>query len=1047
MRTRYPRGLVLLATSALLGSLFINCSSRNEPAASKKTPPVSVENYPLLQKRPTFTVTGTVSGTDAGANVPAAGALVLLVEQSLDGGAYARPGQTPAPLIASADATGAWSLADVPAGAYRITAAAPGWLAGPGQELTLGPDAGKPPSAVNLTLERGGVTVSGRITDPRDQPVSDALALVSTYSGKPEERWIRAARSAADGSYQLNLAPGIHTVEVVHDSYTRWRQHIEVSTQAVAVNVRLEPAVAVKGKVVTADGTPLAGALVTARTEGHSIVWDDPAVSGNGMDSAVSGNDGSFVLKRVRPGLVHVRAVHPRWASRQPALVELGVGEQVADVLVALQAAVVVRGKVSLMGNSERPAPGRFLALRDHARDVIVCNTHPSADDGTFAIYGVPPGVYELAEFGRTLAGPSLSLEPPRPIIHVSAADVTAAALAIDPRDQGVTVRVRVEPPGPAEIAIEATSENSMIIHSRMPRHLYRTHRTGDDGRLALTTVPAGYYMLTARTDDGKVGNSPLVVEDNDVPEVVIQLEQRGTITGTIVKPGAKTEAKPEAKTGGKPGGDPLAAANLHLARKYLDPLGLQPYRLEHLRGRTGPDGSFRFTGLVAGEYTLSVSDETGTVPWAGKEEMEGWAPFVIQLEKGAVKNVGVLEVEAFTQTMTGSVSGPDGKPRANVWVEAEKTPFMTTILTAELEPREITQQFVSGSRTLTDARGRFQLSGLRPGVHAVAARDPKDGSSASVAEVKPGQEAALTLSRPGRIHGQVRVHKQPHVSDFVVEVYGETGTRRWFSNKDGQFEVNRLEPEAYSLGIASAQGVGVADVEVTGEPTKPVTVDVKRWASITGQLVDAVSGAPIADVEVRVNPLKGEGSELARMSYHTQEEAVTDAQGRFRIDRVLPGARSLWVPDRGGVGTSLAGRELIVPAGETADVGIWKGRISLPREEWFVGFHLRAATVTNMHESGDKVVAPLDAPADREYLWVSRVQPDSPAARAGVKVLDRIVAINGYKVAEVGAEPLDGLASIGRGLATYVLDIDRGGQKLTVTVKGEEVSEPESDE
>ena len=77
---------------------------------------------------------------------------------------------------------------------------------------------------------------------------------------------------------------------------------------------------------------------------------------------------------------------------------------------------------------------------------------------------------------------------------------------------------------------------------------------------------------------------------------------------------------------------------------------------------------------------------------------------------------------------------------------------------------------------------------------------------------------------------------------------------------------------------------------------------------------------------------------------------------------------------------------------------------------------------------TGVNVANPPEQPAARSYRWGDRVKPESPAARADVKVRDRLIAVNGYRVAEVGPEAVGGLVSLGRGLARYELELDRSG-------------------
>lgn len=116
-------------------------------------------------------------------------------------------------------------------------------------------------------------------------------------------------------------------MEVVHDEYTRYLGPLEVGHGTAARDVRLEPAATIEGRVLTADGDPVADALITARNDDFAIVRDDPAAFGNGPDSAATA------------GLVHLLASHQHMATRQPTVVELGVGQRMTAVQVMVRPA------------------------------------------------------------------------------------------------------------------------------------------------------------------------------------------------------------------------------------------------------------------------------------------------------------------------------------------------------------------------------------------------------------------------------------------------------------------------------------------------------------------------------------------------------------------------------------------------------------------------------------------------------------------------------------------------------------------------------------
>ncbi len=81
------------------------------------------------------------------------------------------------------------------------------------------------------------------------------------------------------------------------------------------------------------------------------------------------------------------------------------------------------------------------------------------------------------------------------------------------------------------------------------------------------------------------------------------------------------------------------------------------------------------------------------------------------------------------------------------------------------------------------------------------------------------------------------------------------------------------------------------ASLTLTGEEQAPVTIRLAPAATIKGQALDE-SGAPIADAVVRINYARENASELERFARLEHPPVKTDAEGRFRVENVVPGER-----------------------------------------------------------------------------------------------------------------------------------------------------------
>jgi hypothetical protein len=112
-----------------------------------------------------------------------------------------------------------------------------------------------------------------------------------------------------------------------------------------------------------------------------------------------------------------------------------------------------------------------------------------------------------------------------------------------------------------------------------------------------------------------------------------------------------------------------------------------------------------------------------------------------------------------------------------------------------------------------------------------------------------------------------------------------------------------------------------ISCVVVDGTEEKPVEVRLQPWGAVTGRLVDG-DGKPLAGVKVRrfypALPAPGMRAD--------GEEFVSDAEGRFRVEGLLPEQKhqlALTAPKEGvqlDAGAALKG--LSAPAGEVKDLG-----------------------------------------------------------------------------------------------------------------------------
>ncbi|MBL9087549.1 MAG: carboxypeptidase regulatory-like domain-containing protein, partial [Planctomycetia bacterium] len=331
---------------------------------------------------------------------PAAGARVLVTR---DGGL--------AGYDADVGPDGAFAIAAVPPGVGPVFAYLPG----------LAPVVTPPVRTGTLDVRvRFGASgrLAGRVVGPDGEPVPRFRVAVRSAEAETDlmgqfvENALAAALGpvevvAADGRFDLGpLEARDVAVEVVADGYVKAtvpKATVPPGAASAPVEVRLAREATVRGRVVDAEGRPVADASVCVQRGG--VAWAAPRRATSGvaglelpsLDAPVvevrTDADGAFGLAPDAPGAValtvrapgfavHFRAGLDAAATREPLVVTLARGANLA-------------GRVTVTG----PGPAGPMKVVAHAsQGQLVADVAP---DGTYRVEGVPPGTWLVVALPR----------------------------------------------------------------------------------------------------------------------------------------------------------------------------------------------------------------------------------------------------------------------------------------------------------------------------------------------------------------------------------------------------------------------------------------------------------------------------------------------------------------------------------------------------------------------------------------------------------------------------------------------------------------------
>lgn len=963
-----------------------------------------------------------------------AGAVVSVGRKDFSLGARTRPGQAAEPMVAVSGADGRFVIRELPPGTYTLAATARGHAPAALEGIAVA--AGEERDDLVITMSRGGHLLSGLVADIGGGPIGGALVRATSLSGADSVldffRAPYSARTGDDGRYELPLGDGVYALQVVHTDYVSTERTTEIRGADRTEDFTLTPGAVIYGQVLRrADDEPMAGATVAIAPGlgrgGQNMMSLGVGIGGTTMTDA----EGRFELRGLASGSVGLRAFGRGFATREPTEVELGIGEQVDGVVIYVDPAYTISGFVVDKDDRATGLEGVLLGAFNFGGAFHLAGD-PSASDGYFEIHGVGNGSYIVGAAGE---GRILQIDGDN--VTVDNADVDDVVIELD---NGVEVSGVLSPPKAGQVLVEIDPESISFGNAFQVAGLaFVRGRAGADGTFTIDAVPQGTITLVAKAEDGSEGRTEITVADTDLTGVVIPLDARASVAGTVTDergqpvPGVRVRASAL-----DPGKDRGFSLDFNMIAGSGDASGL-----------TRPDGSFHIAGVEAGRHGLSVRDERGQLSWArssGKGDPVSLHEVTVE---GTTPVTGVsLVVEARDGEIAGTVVGPDGEPVGDAWVTARHSSVPDWNRTFDED--EVEEMDRGGGTdwegtpekpVLTDGAGRFAITGLRDGIYNLEAEGLRGTARGEKDKVALGADVRIELEPLAGITGVVMHPQGEPVQSYILEVGGAGGRRVQVANPDGRYKVSRLEPGDYQLQVIAEEGRAGGKVEVEANEIAELDLEIVAYGSVRGRLVNAASGEPMPDLVVMASTEEGtDWAELA-MTLVSGEGLRTDDDGRFVVGRLGAGAGQLAVVD-GEIGgfQLVAQTRFTLEPGQDLDLGEIRGVPvnQVPKDQrGELGMSLSTAKWPDrpLPEGGEPGEPPAGLDGDTEYLWVAFVDEGGAAAEAGVQVGDRITAIDGNPVELIGlpvARQLLSSRSLRAGTPIQ-LGIDRDGSATTL--------------
>ncbi len=613
--------------------------------------------------------------------IPIAGAEVALLP-SLTGAAAEQSYEVKENHCATTGAGGRFTLRDLPAGRYYLSARAAGFpeLLVPGIEIAIGEAAvveaavgaiGTEPIDLGIVVLVPGVELSGRVADAGGEPVAAAQLSLRNADGeqivvqRADSLWFASARSRQNGSFHIGGLPRASRLVLLvsADGYLPRELAVTTSTEDQRLDVELSRGARVTGVVLDPGGRPAAGARVDL-VAGPEL----QRMSTSTSRTVETDEEGRFEALGLRPGDYTLGARLD--AAESEPLPRRVPAAGLRDVYLELRRKATL--SVTVRDPQGEPvAQALVMAIVETGGASRRSRMQTTDGQGLAVLQPLDAGVYRLIARHGKLG----SVEAP---VEVATAGDQQFELRFGPRDGEERARVEVSGRVVDPAGLPVSGATVWLEGARIP---LRT-ANGADGGFSLQAPPGEYRLSCRHQRFAAYLGEPFTVAAGGVSGIVVELSEGAVVTGRI----GGLELEELARL--------VVTARGPLRRTEGASVFGQRY------GTVDFAGSLRIEGLGAGEWMVRAELLNPTRSASERIEITGDGEVRVDLrfEPG--------------HRLTGSVLGPVG-PLAGCTVSVS--------CTAELR-----------GRTFTDDAGRFVFDHLSEGHCRLSAIDPDSGRSTS---------------------------------------------------------------------------------------------------------------------------------------------------------------------------------------------------------------------------------------------------------------------------------------------------------------------------
>jgi len=483
------------------------------------------------------------------------------------------------------------------------------------------------------------------------------------------------------------------------------------------------------------DGQPVKKALI-------ELIADNQSQGGN--YTTITGPDGGFRIENIAPGRYHLFTertglldTDKQRGHTDGRILTVAAGEKLKDLHLRLQAAAVIRGRVT--DEDGDPLPNAevtvlrqtFVAGHKHWEQAGAERTN---DLGEYRIANLaagnvyisvspPPDFKSLIENAGTAADTRNAKADP----SASTTYQTTYYPGTADRSQAAPIQLRAGDEFPANFTLTPSPSLSIrglvvnvpprasatiMLQSRDFSLVLNGAEMHNDGSFIIHDVSPGSYTILAS------------IEGSSVPMTARQSLQVGptNVEGLRLSPRPGTTIQGHMRLEARNGASRLDPERIFLALQSVDSEQDEGVLASHESSNLAHmarDGSFQWTDVPAGTYYVQVMGDTASNDGCFVKSVAAGGRDIH--ESGISVDGGTVTLDLVISANGGAADG--------VVVDAKGEPVANAVVVAVPEAR-MRSRIDQYRKTVTDQSGRFKLGGLRPGDYTVFAWESVEGEA-----------------------------------------------------------------------------------------------------------------------------------------------------------------------------------------------------------------------------------------------------------------------------------------------------------------------------